>query len=106
MKQTRSQYNGGICLLCFSLMIVLLSAALSVSLSGSGSAQASGRYYQQTGKTLAPEFLNFYDSKGGVPIFGYPLTDPEIEGGFKVQFLERARIEYHPEHRGTPNEVQ
>src|SRR4051812_4129751 len=70
------------------------------------SAQSNGRFYPQTGKTLAPEFLQFYDSKGGVPIFGYPLTDAETEGGYKVQYLERARIEYHPEHAGTVHEVQ
>src|SRR3954465_7158913 len=69
-------------------------------------AQPIGRFYPQTGKTLAPEFLQFYDSKGGVPIFGYPLTDAETEGGYKVQYLERARIEYHPEHAGTVHEVQ
>ncbi len=69
-------------------------------------AQAGGRLYPQTGKTLAAEFLNFYDSNGGVPVFGYPLTNAEIEGGVQVQYLERARIEYHPENRGTPHEVQ
>ncbi|HYP21151.1 MAG TPA: DUF5107 domain-containing protein, partial [Chloroflexia bacterium] len=69
-------------------------------------AQAQGRFYPQTGKTLAPEFLPFYDGKGGVPIFGYPLTEPETEGGVKVQYLERARIEYHPQNRNTPYEVQ
>ena len=72
----------------------------------SAQAQAQGRFYPQTGKTLAPEFLPFYDGKGGVPIFGYPLTDPETEGGVKVQYLERARIEYHPQNRNTPYEVQ
>ena len=69
-------------------------------------AQAQGRFYPETGKTLAPEFISFYDSKGGVSIFGYPLTEPETEGGVKVQYLERARIEYHPRNRNTPYEVQ
>ena len=67
---------------------------------------AGGRFYPPTGKTLAPEFVSFYDAHGGLPLFGYPLTNAEVEGGFKVQYLERARIEYHPEHRGTPYEVQ
>jgi hypothetical protein len=70
------------------------------------SAQGQGRLYPQTGKTLAAEFIPFFDSHGGVPLLGYPLTDPETEGGFMVQYLERARIEYHPEHAGTPYEVQ
>ncbi|MFL5733804.1 MAG: L,D-transpeptidase, partial [Chloroflexia bacterium] len=68
-------------------------------------AQAGGRFYPQTGKTLSAEFVGFYDANGGLPIFGYPLTDAEIEGGFKVQYLERARIEYHPENAGTQYEV-
>jgi hypothetical protein len=66
----------------------------------------AGRLYPETGKTLAPEFIAYFDSKGGLPLFGYPLTEPETEGGFKVQYLERARIEHHPENSNTPYEVQ
>jgi hypothetical protein len=84
---------------------LLLAGLVSASLP-SGYAQAGGRFYPETGKTLAPEFIPYYDARGGLPIFGYPLTDVELEGGFKVQYLERARIEYHPENRGTPYEVQ
>src|SRR5215210_3583850 len=88
----------------------ILAALLVGLITSTGStgvmAQTNGRYYPETGKTLAPEFISFYDSKGGLPIFGYPLTDAELEGGFKVQYLERARIEYHPGNRGTPHEVQ
>lgn len=100
----------------FIILMLSLLALLTMSTAGVGtpfsSSQASaqqagtGRYYPQTGKTLAPEFIAFYDSRGGLPIFGYPLTDVEIEGGYKVQYLERARFEYHPENRGTPYEVQ
>jgi hypothetical protein len=86
--------------------LLLIALASPASNASPASAQASGRYFPQTGKTLAPEFLAYYDSRGGVPIFGYPLTDAETEGGFKVQYLERARIEHHPEHRGTAHEVQ
>jgi hypothetical protein len=87
--------------------LALLSGLLPFSGAPATGAQGTGgRLYPQTGKTLAPEFVAYYDANGGVPQFGYPLTDAEIEGGFKVQYLERARIEYHPEHRGTPHEVQ
>lgn len=87
-------------ILALSLMLAPLSAYPQHA-----QAQA-GRLYTETGKTLAPEFLSYFDSKGGLPLFGFPLTDPETEGGFKVQYLERARIEYHPENTGTPYEVQ
>jgi hypothetical protein len=88
----------------------LLIAALGLLLPASGLqhayAQGQGRRYAETGKTLAPQFLSFYDSHGGVPLLGFPLTDPETEGGFMVQYLERARIEYHPENAGSAYDVQ
>jgi hypothetical protein len=89
-----------------ALALVLLAITIPSLASPEASAQAEGRYYPQTGKTLAPEFIQFYDRYGGLPIFGFPLTNPEVEGGFKVQYLERARIEYHPENAGTGYDVQ
>src|SRR5436853_6370488 len=86
--------------------LLLLSATMIAPTFPGAHAQSDGRYYPQTGKTLSSEFISFYDSEGGLPIFGYPLSDAEIEGGYKVQYLERARIEYHPENAGTPHEVQ
>jgi hypothetical protein len=91
---------------CSCLALLLGATYGPAATPGGAMAQGAGRYYPQTGKTLAPEFISFYDARGGVPIFGYPLTDAEVEGGFKVQYLERARIEYHPENRGTAHEVQ
>src|SRR5687768_9425350 len=88
-----------------ALAVLVLAAFGTYSLPTSH-AQTGGRFYPETGKTLAPEFIAYYDAKGGLPIFGYPLTEAEVEGGFKVQYLERARIEYHPENRGTQYEVQ
>lgn len=99
--KTRASRPNLISLSLCAILCVFVSVRIDVS-----AAQGSGRYYPETGKTLAQEFLSFYDSRGGVPIFGYPLTDAETEGGFKVQYLERARIEYHPENRGTQYEVQ
>ena len=40
-------------------------------------------------------FLDFWESNGGLPIFGFPLT-PEIqEDGMTVQYFERAVFEWH-----------
>ncbi|MEO5952048.1 MAG: DUF5107 domain-containing protein, partial [Chloroflexia bacterium] len=97
--------NKRIATLVASVAALALMLAPLSAYPRSTSAQ-SGRFYTETGKTLAPEFLTYFDSKGGLPLFGYPLTDPETEGGFKVQYLERARIEYHPENARTPYEVQ
>jgi hypothetical protein len=67
---------------------------------------APGRAYPQTGHILAPQFIAFYDANGGVPQFGYPITEARTEGGYLVQWTERQRLEYHPENAGTQFEVQ
>ena len=55
---------------------------------------------------IATQFQSVYDSSGGIPVFGYPSSDPMTIGGLLVQYFERARFEHHPELAGTPYEVQ
>lgn len=63
-------------------------------------------YFPDTGMSISFGFKRFFEQRGGVDIFGYPIT-PEIqEHGFTVQYFQRARFEYHPEHAGTRYEVQ
>ncbi|MGA7729801.1 MAG: glycosyl hydrolase [Chloroflexia bacterium] len=64
-----------------------------------------GRRYPETGYTLAQPFVRFYDINGGLLQFGYPVTEARIEDGYLVQWTERQRLEYHPEHEGTEFEV-
>ncbi|MGI8587491.1 MAG: DUF5107 domain-containing protein [Chloroflexia bacterium] len=86
---------------------MLLAALLvGVATPPAGQAQAAGRYYPATGHTLSAAFVAYFDAHGGLPVFGYPLAEADQEGGHLVQYLERARLEYHPEHSGTPYEVQ
>ncbi|MBX6342844.1 MAG: CAP domain-containing protein, partial [Thermomicrobiaceae bacterium] len=35
--------------------------------------------------------------RGGLPIFGYPISEPFEQGGRLVQYFERNRFELHPE---------
>ena len=67
---------------------------------------ATGRLYPETGYTLAPQFVDFYDRHGAVPIFGYPVSDARMENGFLVQWTERQRLEWHPEQASTDFQVQ
>ena len=73
----------------------------------------SDRYYfQQTGHTLSFGFKYFWEHSGGLPVFGYPLTEEfqEINAdnakNYTVQYFERQRYEYHPEFKGTPYETE
>jgi hypothetical protein len=51
-------------------------------------------------------FLQFWRERGGVLIFGYPLSEEIVEDGRIVQYFERARFEFHPEYLGQENQVQ
>ncbi|HLT19366.1 MAG TPA: hypothetical protein VKZ96_07925 [Thermomicrobiales bacterium] len=73
------------------------------------------RFFDETlhalGGPAGPEFLDFWNASGGLPVFGYPLTseytelNPDLGAPLRVQYLERQRFEHHPELAGTPYEV-
>lgn len=68
-------------------------------------------YFVETGHYLRLGFKAYWERNGGLPIFGYPLTEEYRERNrdttdwYTVQFTERQRFEWHPENAGTPYEV-
>lgn len=62
-------------------------------------------YFKETGHTLAHGFKKFWEERGGVHVFGFPISEEFNEGGFNVQYFERARFEWHPENAGTEWEM-
>ncbi|MEA3308335.1 MAG: hypothetical protein U9Q70_02325 [Chloroflexota bacterium] len=54
--------------------------------------------YEETGCAVQGSFLEFFESRGGLEIFGYPLTEPFWQGGIRVQYFQKARFESHPDH--------
>jgi pimeloyl-ACP methyl ester carboxylesterase len=54
---------------------------------------------------------SYWSRLGGLQQFGFPLSQPFMERSaddgraYLVQYFERQRFEYHPEHRGTRYEV-
>jgi hypothetical protein len=59
--------------------------------------------FPETGHRIASPFYPFWEEQGGLPIFGYPLTDQLAEGGYRVQYFERNRFEAHPENQAPYN---
>ena len=60
-------------------------------------------YFPETGHNLGGRFLAYWQANGRLPQFGFPLTEEveeTLEDGrtYLVQYFERARLEYHPEH--------
>lgn len=62
-------------------------------------------YFSETGQVIAPQFVDYWRDNGGLALFGYPISRPVPLNGYLSQFFERAILEYHPEHKGTPHEV-
>ena len=63
-------------------------------------------YFAETQHTLSGGFLDFWNSHGGLAIFGYPVSEEIIAGGLSVQYFERARMEFHRDLQGTPDAIQ
>ncbi len=67
--------------------------------------------FTQTGRCLQGAFRDYWERTGGLAQHGYPLSDEFTERsssdgeGYRVQYFERARFEYHPEFAGTPSAV-
>ncbi len=70
---------------------------------GGAEPKQGGLFFDAAGHGLAEPFANFWTDRGGLPIFGYPLSEmhPEedaVTGGqIQVQWFERARMELHPD---------
>jgi hypothetical protein len=55
------------------------------------------RYFPETGHSVRGEFLEFFETHGGLAVFGYPLTDEFTQDGRRVQYFQKVRMEWHPE---------
>jgi hypothetical protein len=65
--------------------------------------------FTQTGYQVCGVFRIYWEQRGGLERYGYPIGEPTaelIEGRpYTVQYFERRRMEYHPENAGTSYEV-
>ncbi|TAK30017.1 MAG: peptidoglycan hydrolase [Chloroflexota bacterium] len=61
------------------------------------SAPGDSMYFAATRHTVRGAFLQYFATRGGLNIFGFPRTDEIVENGRVVQYFQRARMEWHPE---------
>jgi hypothetical protein len=52
--------------------------------------------FEITGHNVCGRFAAFWEDHGGLPVFGYPMSEPFEQNGMTVQYFERARFEYQP----------
>jgi hypothetical protein len=70
---------------------------------------ANTTFFPQTGHSIRFGFRAFWLNNGGLPIFGYPVSEefseisPDDGKEYTVQYFERVKLEYHPEAK---NQIQ
>lgn len=91
------------------LAVLMLAGALTISAPPQRSAEAADLrqpvYFDTTGYWLQGSFREYWETHGGLYIFGYPITGIFMDNGLWKQYFERAIFEYHPEYAGTEYEV-
>ena len=99
-------------LLRFTLLVFLLSgvgvpqtSVATNSATADAVSQSGSITFSETGKTVKGRFLEYWNTHGGLPQQGFPISD-EIEERsdtdgrmYTVQYFERAVFEYHPENK-------
>jgi lipoprotein-anchoring transpeptidase ErfK/SrfK len=64
------------------------------------------RFFPETGQSISGPFHDFWRKRGGLKVFGHPISKPleeisAVDGRpYTVQYFERARFEHHPEDMG------
>jgi hypothetical protein len=59
-------------------------------------------YFRETGHYLSFRFKRYWEQRGGLSVYGYPISEEMVETSavdgkqYAVQYFERARFEYHP----------
>jgi beta-N-acetylhexosaminidase len=58
----------------------------------------NSRFFPETGHSVSHGFLSYWNQYGGLPVFGYPITEEfdDPDTGHVTQYFERARFEWHP----------
>lgn len=94
-------------------MIVLVSLSLVTLRSTRAAESLETQCFDVPGITncLEGQFLTYWRTNGGLPVFGYPITakadevNADTGVSYPTQWLERNRMETHAENTGTAYEV-
>ncbi|OGO15432.1 MAG: hypothetical protein A2Y93_07870 [Chloroflexi bacterium RBG_13_68_17] len=86
-----------------ALPVLMVLVTLAATALPAHAQESGGRYYPETGHTLAAEFVDYYDSHGGLEILGYPITDAFIDplSAMLIQYTQTARLELVPDLYGA-----
>jgi len=64
-----------------------------------GLPEAEFLYFSETGHSVLPPFLSYYQQHNGLQRLGYPITEALDHEGWRVQYFQYGRLEVHPENQ-------
>src|SRR5438552_1044585 len=106
MEWSGARSRLAVLLLALCGVLIAFSSGLGVTLAQ----ETTSRHFPETNQTISGRFLRHWESHGGLPQQGYPLSPEfreksDLNGKtYTVQYFERAVFEYHPEN-ASPNDV-
>ena len=107
-ERARFEYHPEAAGTAAQVQLSLLGRQLSANrVFPAGKAEDGALFFPETQHTLSGKFLNFWNKRGGLAVFGYPISEPleepsPTDGTVRLaQYFERARFEYHPEELGS-----
>lgn len=100
-ERARMEYHAEFAGTRSSILLGLLSRELLGNRQFPVGPAAQGRLFPETGYTVFGKFLQYWSKRGGLAVFGYPISESYVETQadgttLAVQWFERARLEYHP----------
>ena len=83
-----------------------VGASVSSARGGADSDIAPGNLTPVPAPAISALFADYYNSHGGEPVFGKPISPEMTVNGRRFQWFERGRLEDWPEYAGTSYAVQ
>ena len=102
-ERARMEYHAEFAGTEHSVLLGLLARELTAADAFPIGPAAPGRLFPETGYTVFGKFLQYWTKRGGLAVFGYPISESYVEtfadgSQLAVQWFERARLEYHPQN--------
>ena len=92
-----------------ALTVMVVSAAATVAQPAEPVDGCS--YFSETGHNLCEPFEDYWTGNGGLPVFGFPISEAADEFNadrqdtYLTQYFERERMEHHPALAGSRYEI-
>ena len=102
-QRARLEHQPGVWPERFDVLQGLLGAELTAGIRDQAPFQPADEaigdcaYFAATGHNVCDQFLERWQMSGGLPVFGYPISEAfEDEDGMLVQYFQRQRMEHQP----------